>query len=141
MVASLIFGSTSWKKTHSGRTKAYSPEEQLAGFSVPEGFIVELVASEKDGIINPIDLTFDSTGRLWTQTARMYPLEPVSDIHWGELLRLMDDPESQENNQDFKHIKDLYSGKTKWTDDILVLSNIDAKTPPTVTQWATGLAI
>ena len=62
-----------------------TPEEELAGFKVPEGFVVELVASERDGIINPVDLTFDDAGRLWTQTARMYPLDPVADIQWNDL--------------------------------------------------------
>src|SRR5690606_31924666 len=57
-----------------------TPEEELAGFKLPEGFVIELVASERDGIVNPIDLTFDDAGRLWTQTARMYPLDPVMDI-------------------------------------------------------------
>jgi hypothetical protein len=61
------------KKTQSVRTKVYTPEQELAGFKVPEGFVIELVASEKDGLINPIDLTFDDAGRLWTQTAIMYP--------------------------------------------------------------------
>ena len=89
-----------------------TPEEELAGFSVPEGFVVELVASERDGIVNPVDLTFDDAGRLWTQTARMYPLDPVADIQWNDLLKLMNDPEAQRNHPSFKRILDLYQGKT-----------------------------
>ncbi|GAA5494798.1 hypothetical protein Rhal01_00962 [Rubritalea halochordaticola] len=129
------------KKTQSGRTEAYTPEQELAGFSVPEGFVVELVASEKDGIVNPIDLTFDASGRLWTQTARMYPLDPVKDIKWNDLLRLMDNPAEQDKNPEFKRIKDLYQGKTKGQDDILILSNIYENKQPTVTKWASGLTI
>ena len=52
------------KKTQSTRTGVNTPEQELAGFTVPDGFVVELVASEKDGIVNPIDLTFDDAGRL-----------------------------------------------------------------------------
>jgi hypothetical protein len=59
------------KKTQSVRTKAYTVEQELAGFKVPEGFVIELVASEKDGLINPIDLTFDDAGRLLTFMARI----------------------------------------------------------------------
>ncbi|MGB0993811.1 MAG: PVC-type heme-binding CxxCH protein, partial [Akkermansiaceae bacterium] len=129
------------KKTHSGRTKAMTPEEERAGFTVPEGFVVELVASEKDGIVNPIDLTFDDAGRLWTQTARMYPLDPVKDIKWNDLLRLMDNPAAQDKNPEFKRIKDLYQGKTKGKDDILVISNIYSGKRPTVKKFATGLTI
>ncbi len=51
----------------SGRTNVLTPEEQLVGFTVPEGFIVELVASEKDGIINPIDLTLLLGGWFWVR--------------------------------------------------------------------------
>jgi glucose/arabinose dehydrogenase len=118
-----------------------TPEEELAGFSVPEGFVVELIASERDGIVNPIDLTFDDAGRLWTQTARMYPLDPVADIQWNELLKLMDDPEAQRNHPGFKRILDLYQGKTKGTDQVLVLSGLYGNGPVTTEVWADGLTI
>jgi len=129
------------KKTHSGRTEVNTPEQQLAGFTVADGFVIELVASEKDGVVNPIDLTFDDAGRLWTQTARMYPLDPVKDIKWKKLLHLMDHPEEQDKNPEFKRIKDLYQGKTKGTDDILVLSNLENQQTLTVKKFATGLTI
>ena len=121
--------------------KINSPEEELAGFSVPEGFVVELVASERDGIVNPIDLTFDDAGRLWTQTAKMYPLDPVADIQWNELLKLMDDPEAQRNHPSFKRILDLYQGKTKGTDQVLVLSGLYGSSPVKTEVWADGLTI
>jgi len=129
------------KKTQSGRTEANTPEQQLAGFTVPEGFVVELVASEKDGIVNPIDLTFDDAGRLWTQTARMYPLDPVKDIKWGALIKLMDNPAEQDKNPEFKRIKDLYQGKTKGDDEILILSNLHGGKKLSVKKFATGLTI
>ncbi|HTN06225.1 PVC-type heme-binding CxxCH protein [Agriterribacter sp.] len=118
-----------------------TPEEELAGFKVPEGFVVELVASERDGIINPVDLTFDDAGRLWTQTARMYPLDPVADIQWNDLLKLMDDPEAQRNHPAFKRILDLYQGKTKGTDQVLVLSGLYGNGPVKTEVWADGLTI
>jgi len=120
---------------------ANTPEEQLAGFTVPDGFIIELVASEKNGVINPIDLTFDDAGRLWTQTARMYPLDPVKDIKWNELLRLMDHPAEQDKNPEFKRIKDLYQGKTKGSDEILILSNLGNSKALNVEKFAAGLTI
>ena len=128
-------------KTQSARTGVNTPEQELAGFTVPEGFVVELVASEKDGIVNPIDLTFDDAGRLWTQTARMYPLDPVKDIKWGELMRLMNNPAEQDKNPEFKRIKDLYQGVTKGTDDILILSHLGNDKPVKVKKFATGLAL
>ena len=137
----LTYGTKLSKKTQSERTKVLSPEGELAGFSVPEGFIVELVASEEEGIVNPIDITFDDTGRLWTQTASMYPLDPVSDIQWKDLQKLIEDPEAQQKNPNFKKILDLYQGKTKGDDKILVISNLYGKGNAKVAIWADGLAI
>ena len=129
------------KKTQSIRTQIYTPEQELAGFKVPKGFVIELVASEKDGVINPIDLTFDDAGRLWTQTAMMYPLDPIADIQWNDLLKLMDDPEAQKNHPNFKRILDLYQGKTKGADKILVLSDLYGKKPVKTSVWVDGLTI
>lgn len=129
------------KKTQSARTEIFSPQKELAGFQVPEGFVVELVASERDGVINPIHLAFDDAGRLWTQTAEMYPLDPVSDIAWQDLLKLMDSPKAQEKDPNFKRILDLYRGNTKGDDKILVLSGLYGKGKVTANIWADGLAI
>ena len=43
---------------------------------------VAIVASEENGVINPIDISFDDAGRLWTQTGKMYPLDPISGMKW-----------------------------------------------------------
>ena len=129
------------KKTQSQRSRIYSPEEELAGFKLADGFVIELVASERDGVINPVDLTFDDAGRLWTQTARMYPLDPVADIQWNDLLKLMDDPQAQKNHPAFRRILDLYQGKTKGLDQILILSNLYSGQPARSHVWADGLTI
>src|SRR5690606_1336847 len=129
------------KKTQSARTGIFSPENELAGFQVPEGFVVELVASERDGVINPIHMAFDDAGRLWTQTAEMYPLDPVTDIQWQDLLKLMDDPAAQEKDPNFKRILDLYRGITKGDDKILVLSDLYGNGHVKTKVWADGLAI
>lgn len=144
LVTNLHFAPTVFaqaKKTQSVRTQINTPEQQLAGFKVPKGFIIELVASEREGVINPIDLTFDDAGRLWTQTARMYPLDPIVDIQWNDLLKLMNDQEAQKNHPNFKRILDLYQGKTKGTDKILVLSDLYGKNPVKSTIWADSLTI
>lgn len=129
------------RKTQSNRTELYTPEKELAGFKVPEGFVVELVASEKDGVVNPIDLTFDDSGRLWTQTAEMYPLDPVSDIGWTELQKLMNNSEIHNENPHFKRILDLYQGRENGSDKILVLSGLYGSAKTKTTVWADGLTI
>ena len=49
-----------------------SPQEALAKMTVPEGFSVELVASEPD-LVNPVAFTFDEKGRIWVAESVEYP--------------------------------------------------------------------
>jgi len=53
-----------------------SPEEAVRHMRVPEGFSVELVASEPE-IVNPIALTFDDRGRIWITESIEYPRKPA----------------------------------------------------------------
>jgi len=129
------------KKTQSARVDAKTPQEQLAGFTVPEGYVVELVASEADGLINPIDIAFDDAGRMWTETARMYPLDPVAKLSFLDIQRLMGDPEQQKKIPEFKRILDLYEGRTKGEDEVLVISDLYGGGKAKVSVFADGLAI
>src|SRR5207249_5749050 len=56
-------GVTPWRQDQPPN-QPYSPQEALSKMSVPEGFTVELVASEPD-ILNHIAMTFDDPGRIW----------------------------------------------------------------------------
>lgn len=129
------------KKTQSARVEAQSPEQELAGFTVPPGFVIELVASEKNGVINPIDISFDDAGRLWTQTARMYPLDPVSGLKWQDFLNLMADEKAKAENPKFTRIHDLYQLKTKGEDQILILDDPTHAAKGPLRVWADGLSI
>lgn len=51
---------------------ALSPAEALKKMTVPEGFSVELVASEPD-IVNPVAMTIDERGRFWITESFEYP--------------------------------------------------------------------
>jgi len=51
---------------------ALSPAEAMAKMTVPEGFTVELVASEPD-IVNPVAMTIDERGRFWITESFEYP--------------------------------------------------------------------
>ena len=56
------------------RTSEYqTPEEEMAGFVLPEGFEVTLFASEPD-ITKPINMAFDEKGRLWVSQSSEYPV-------------------------------------------------------------------
>src|SRR5882672_4155407 len=49
-----------------------SPAQEKAAFTVPEGFEVQLVASEPD-FQKPINMAFDARGRLWVTCTVEYP--------------------------------------------------------------------
>ncbi|MCA9121903.1 MAG: hypothetical protein KDB11_17055 [Planctomycetales bacterium] len=51
---------------------ALSPQDAIAKMTVPEGFTVELVASEPE-IQNPVAMTFDERGRIWITESFEYP--------------------------------------------------------------------
>jgi len=51
---------------------ALSPEEALSRMEVPEGFRVELVASEPQ-LMNPVAMAFDDAGRIYVTESFEYP--------------------------------------------------------------------
>ncbi|GAA5137147.1 hypothetical protein GCM10023213_13460 [Prosthecobacter algae] len=58
-----------------GSTKYLYGEEAVKSLTVPEGYKVELFASEKEfpNLANPMQLSFDDKGRLWVATMPTYP--------------------------------------------------------------------
>jgi len=67
------------------RVTITSPEETLESFELPEGFEINLYASEVEfpNLKNPCQLAFDAQGRLWVTTMESYPMylpgNPVDD--------------------------------------------------------------
>ena len=52
--------------------KALSPEEELRTIELPEGYRLELVLSERDGVREPVNITFDGNGRMYVAEMRTY---------------------------------------------------------------------
>ena len=130
------------KITKSNRTTPLSPEEQLAKFKLADGFIIELVASEKNGIINPIDLTFDDAGRLWTQTAEMYPLDPLGNAANRSIRGQLLDPKAKiHKHPEMIRLKKLYQLKEKGTDRIVVIDDPTKSVEGQVRRVAQGLTM
>lgn len=130
------------KKTQSTRIKAFTPEEQLKTFKLRDGFIIELVASEADGIINPIDLTFDDAGRIWTQTALMYPNDPISNLSFRETQKLLSSGGKSKFQPVLNKTRDFYQLKSKGKDKILLVNNLfSPNAKKEVKVWAEGLTI
>ena len=70
-----------------------SAEEQLELFMLPEGYEIELVASEEQfpELANPVALNFDDAGRLWVAVMPSYPhWQPKTPMD-DKLLILEDD--------------------------------------------------
>jgi len=53
---------------------AKSPADEAASFTLPDGFVVELVADESV-MKKAVALNFDSAGRMWVTTADEYPFD------------------------------------------------------------------
>jgi putative heme-binding domain-containing protein len=53
-------------------TEPLTPAQEAETFTLPPGFKIQLVASEPD-IFKPMNLAFDSKGRLWVSTSTEYP--------------------------------------------------------------------
>lgn len=64
-------------------------QEALDSFTLPEGYQIELFASEKEfpNLANPVQLTFDNRGRLWVAVMPSYPhYKPGNDMPNDKLL-------------------------------------------------------
>lgn len=50
-----------------------APREEIASFKIAPGFVVNLFASEAEGVVKPIQMRWDERGRLWVIGSRTYP--------------------------------------------------------------------
>src|SRR5262249_16412733 len=67
-----------------------TPEEERKGFHVPEGFVVELVASEPD-IHTPRTIPFDARGRLWVTDTLEYPFPAAEGTTPRDTVKILED--------------------------------------------------
>ncbi|MBM3837787.1 MAG: c-type cytochrome [Verrucomicrobia bacterium] len=66
------------------------PSAELASFQIADGFEVNLFASEKDGVVKPIQMRFDARGRLWVIGSTVYPQIEPGQIPNDKILILED---------------------------------------------------
>jgi putative heme-binding domain-containing protein len=67
-----------------------SPEAELASFKLPPGFEIHLWASERDGVVKPIQMRWDARGRLWVVQSTTYPQIKPGEIPNDKVLILED---------------------------------------------------
>ncbi|GEP45481.1 PVC-type heme-binding CxxCH protein [Brevifollis gellanilyticus] len=103
---------------------ALSAAEQMKKFHLPEGYEIELVVQESEGLGKFVSVYFDQRGRMWTQTALEYPVD---------------------SNENPAAAEAVYAGKGK--DKVLVYprESLNGKIPAggltDATVFADGLAI
>lgn len=68
----------------------HSPEAELASFKVLDGFAVNLFASEKDEVPNPLVIRWDERGRLWVLSTTAYP-QPAPDEVCNDKVLILED--------------------------------------------------
>jgi len=71
-------------------TEPLPPREQARKFHLPPGFEIQLVASEPD-IHKPMNMAFDSTGRLWVTTSIEYPFAAPTNAPGRDRLMIFED--------------------------------------------------
>ncbi len=89
---------------HIRSTEARTPEEEKSGFKLPEGFEIELYASEPD-IGKPINITFDGKGRMWVTQSFEYPF-PASSGKGSDRITILEDTDHDGKADKFTQFSD-----------------------------------
>ena len=71
-------------------TPASSPGDQLKAFKPAEGFAVNLFASEKLGVANPLTIRWDAKGRMYVACTWSYPHLKPGEIPNDKIIQLTD---------------------------------------------------
>ena len=89
---------------HVRSTAFQTPEQERAGFTLPEGFEVTLFASEPD-ISKPMNIAFDDQGRLWVTQSSEYPMAAGSD-RGKDRISILEDTDGDGKADKFTHFED-----------------------------------
>lgn len=76
-----------------GTVEYLTGEQSQTKLTVPEGYKVELFASEAefDDLANPVQIAFDNKGRLWVATMPSYPHYRIGDARPTDKLLILED--------------------------------------------------
>lgn len=77
-----------------GRVHITAPEEEKASFTLPEGYAINLFASEVEfpDLEDPVAMTFDARGRMWVTTMPSYPMY-LPGYPPNDKVLILDDPD------------------------------------------------
>ncbi len=71
-------------------TPRRNPSEEQQGFHLPQGFEIQLVAAEPS-ISKPLNMAFDSRGRLWVTNTVEYPYPASEEQPGRDSIRILED--------------------------------------------------
>ena len=83
-----------------------TPNDEAAGFHLPDGFVAELVASEPQ-IAKPLNMAFDAKGQLWITDTTEYPYPAAAEAEAHDSIKVLSD---QDRNGSFETVKTFASG-------------------------------
>ena len=118
-------GSTSSSAAKEGSVEYLSPEESLAKIRVPEGYELNVFASEEQfpDLANPVQMQVDAKGRLWVASWNTYPKwEPVKEMN--DSLMILEDTDRDgmaDTRKIFAHVHNPL-GFEFWGGGVLVTS-------------------
>jgi putative heme-binding domain-containing protein len=95
-----------------------TPEQEQKLLHAPEGFEIELVAAESEGIGKFVTVDWDQKGRMWSMTALEYPVD---------------------GNENMERARALYASHAR--DKVLVFDHPEAPGPHQPRVFADGLAL
>ncbi len=72
------------------QTVAISPEQQLAAFSMADGYSANLFASELEGVVNPVQIAWDEAGRLYVACSPSYP-QTLAGMPRQDYIQVLED--------------------------------------------------
>ena len=128
VVSNVGGGSKSSNADKEGSTEYLSPEESLAQIKVPDGFQLNVFASEEifPDLANPVQMQVDTKGRLWAASWNTYPKwEPLKKMN--DSLMIFEDTDNDgvaDKRKIFAHVHNPL-GFEFWGGGVLVTSGPD----------------
>jgi len=128
VVSNVGGGSRSSSKEKEGTVEYLSPEESIANITVPDGYQINVFASEEmfPDLANPVQMQVDSRGRLWAACWNTYPKwEPLKEMN--DTLMILEDTDRDgvaDRRKIFAHVHNPL-GFEFWGGGVLVTSGPD----------------
>ncbi len=69
---------------------ALTPKEEASSFELADGYQVNLYASEHDGVVNPTQMAWDASGRLFVACSPSYP-QSLASVQPADYILILED--------------------------------------------------